>query len=73
MAAQHATSVQALAALIAGQKFIYRSTFRAVRALVVPPERGQGTETGKFLDSAVTDFGAIPCEASWPWNSPIEP
>jgi hypothetical protein len=37
------------AALNAGQKFTYRPTFRAVRALVVPPERGQGTETGKFL------------------------
>jgi hypothetical protein len=36
-------------ALIAGQKFEYRSTFSAVRALVTPQERGQGTETGKFL------------------------
>jgi hypothetical protein len=37
------------AALIAGQKFEYRSTFSAVRALVTPQEREQGTETGKFL------------------------
>jgi hypothetical protein len=37
------------AALNAGQKFEYRSTFSAVRALVVLPERGQGTATGKFL------------------------
>jgi hypothetical protein len=36
-------------ALNAGQKFECRSTFSAVRALVVPPERGQGTETGKLL------------------------
>jgi hypothetical protein len=37
------------AALNAGQRFENRQSFNAVRARVVPPERGQGTETGKFL------------------------
>ena len=37
------------AALNTGQKFENRQSFNAVRALGVPPERGQGTQTGKFL------------------------
>ena len=36
-------------ALNTGQNLENRQSFNAVRALVVPPERGQGTETGKYL------------------------
>jgi hypothetical protein len=49
MNAQHAMSVRVLFCPVRRAVFNIRQFFSAVRALVTPQEREQGTETGKFL------------------------